>query len=53
MSSIMKFLIITAILLVVCTFAFGQSVTTAGEPDPAEIGVDTAQQKLKEVLRKP
>ncbi len=49
MSGIKKFLIITAVLLIVGTFAFGQSVTTAGEPDPAEIGVDTAQQKLKEV----
>jgi len=49
MSSIKTFLIITAILLVVGTFAFGQSVANAGEPDPSEIGVDTAQQKLKEV----
>ena len=49
MNKINKLLIFTIVLLIVGTYAFGQSMSTADGPDPAEIGVDTAQQKLKEV----
>ncbi len=45
-----------SIVLLVCLFLSlslaalsAQAADNAGEPDPAEIGVDTAQQKLKEV----
>ncbi len=48
-----RFLIITVILLFTAFGAFGQSNAqvkgNTGDPDPAAIGVDTAQQKLKEV----
>ncbi len=48
-----KIIIVAVILLFTASAAFGQSkaqVTgNTGEPDPAAIGVDTAQQKLKEV----
>lgn len=49
MNKISKLFIFTIVLLAVGFFAFGQSLTTADGPDPAEIGVDTAQQMLKEV----
>ncbi|MDA3937690.1 MAG: flagellar filament protein FlaA, partial [Spirochaetia bacterium] len=49
MNNVNKLLIFTIVFLIVGTFSFGQSMTTADGPDPAAIGVDTAQQKLKEV----
>jgi len=44
-----KILIFVLALLLVGSLIFGQSIATSNGPDPAEIGVDTAQQKLKEV----
>ena len=44
--------IITIILIVLSVSAagvFAQAQNQAGEPDPAQIGIDTAQQELKEV----
>ncbi|MCF6336008.1 MAG: flagellar filament outer layer protein FlaA [Spirochaetales bacterium] len=49
MSIFKRLLIISLLLFVVGVFSFGQSVSTVGEPDAASIGVDTAQQQLKEV----
>ncbi len=53
MMRIRKVLVVTVILLFTGFLAFGQSKAVvsdnAGGPDPAAIGVDTAQQKLKEV----
>ena len=49
MSTFNKLLVFTIALLAVGVFSFGQALTTADGPDPTEIGVDTAQQKLKEV----
>ncbi len=41
------------VLLVIFTFSvtglFAQSTSRVGEPDPAQVGVDTAQQELKEI----
>ncbi len=44
-----KILIFVLALLLVGSFTFGQSLASSNGPDPTEIGVDTAQQKLKEV----
>jgi len=49
MNKINKILIFAITFLVIGAFAFGQSMAASNGPDPAEIGVDTAQQKLKEV----
>ena len=49
MNKISKLLVFTIVLLIMGTFVFGQSLAASDGPDPAEIGVDTAQQMLKEV----
>lgn len=41
--------IVFLILAVASAGLFAQSETQAGEPDPTQIGIDTAQQELKEV----
>jgi len=45
----MKKIYLTLILLTLASFAFAQSTADVGSPDPTKIGIDTAQQKLKEV----
>ncbi len=49
MNKISKLLVFTIVLLIMGTFVFGQSLTGSDGPNPADIGVDTAQQMLKEV----
>ena len=45
-----KILLVTAVFVFTAVFAFGQSsLGSVGDPDPSSIGVDTAQQRLKEV----
>lgn len=45
-----KFLILTMVLMTLVTLgAFAQLDAAAGEPDPTQLGIDSAQQKLIEV----
>ena len=46
----LKTVILVLIILSVSVFgAFAQSTSGVGEPDPAQIGIDTAQQELREI----
>jgi hypothetical protein len=44
-----KLILVILFLVVSITLVMGQDVSSAGDPNPNEIGVDSAQQKLKEV----
>jgi len=49
MKNVTRYLIISFMFLILSGFIFAQQDEDVGTPDPTKIGIDSAQQKLKEV----